>query len=141
MANMSRTFDNLASYTTSISPASPTIMIHHKWILILATYLTAAVPVHACEPTWICVDGINDCGVQFGGCYDICHPENAPKPPPCEDDCHTRTVCVDAINECGTRFGGCEIDNAQLLPGLSTFAVDEAPVPSGYLWYHNRADH
>ncbi|KAH7159868.1 hypothetical protein B0J13DRAFT_115289 [Dactylonectria estremocensis] len=97
-------------------------MMHTKWLVVMATCLTIALSAHACESMWICVDGINDCGIQFGGCYDLCHPENAPKPPPCEDDCHTRTVCVDAIHECETRFGGC-------LPDCRPLPLTKPPCP------------
>ncbi|KAJ4119996.1 hypothetical protein NW768_010279 [Fusarium equiseti] len=31
----------------------------------------------------ICQDGINDCGQMWGGCWDICKPEESPTPPPC----------------------------------------------------------
>ncbi|KAI0599272.1 hypothetical protein F4775DRAFT_591716 [Biscogniauxia sp. FL1348] len=69
----------------------------------------------------ICVDAINDCGIQYGGCYDPC---TDPKPvaPPCPSssssapaDCPT--ICVDAINDCGIPYGSCyPICSTQLKP-------------------------
>jgi hypothetical protein len=36
-----------------------------------------------CTPRTLCVDGINTCGVRFGGCYDVCKPESKPIAPLC----------------------------------------------------------
>ncbi|KIL95342.1 hypothetical protein FAVG1_00078 [Fusarium avenaceum] len=48
------------------------------------TGLVAAVPYSTpCASQDICIDAINDCGVMYGGCYDICSPELSPTPPPC----------------------------------------------------------
>ncbi|KAL7906340.1 hypothetical protein GGI35DRAFT_487531 [Trichoderma velutinum] len=75
----------------------------------------------------ICVDGVNECGQPYGGCYDPCV-EPAPTPLPCTPpylstwyptpvptptspteilNCSSIIVCVDAINSCGIPFGGC----------------------------------
>ncbi|TDZ73124.1 hypothetical protein CTRI78_v001318 [Colletotrichum trifolii] len=35
-------------------------------------------------PMTMCIDGINpDCGIPWGGCYDICKPKSKPTMPPC----------------------------------------------------------
>ncbi|KAM0222310.1 hypothetical protein ACHAPQ_000766 [Fusarium lateritium] len=56
-------------------------------IIITAAALTGlvtAVPYSTpCALQDICIDAINDCGVMYGGCYDICSPELSPTPPPC----------------------------------------------------------
>ncbi|KAI1494074.1 hypothetical protein F5X96DRAFT_666145 [Biscogniauxia mediterranea] len=74
-------------------------------ISILALVALGAAHPQEEECGVICVDAINDCGVQYGGCYDPC---TDPKPvaPPCPsssssgapEDCPT--ICVDAINDC-----------------------------------------
>ncbi|KAK0657430.1 hypothetical protein B0T16DRAFT_60231 [Cercophora newfieldiana] len=43
----------------------------------------AAAPEEECKPRTLCVDGINTCGVRFGGCYDTCKPELRPIAPLC----------------------------------------------------------
>ncbi|KAK3382886.1 hypothetical protein B0T24DRAFT_661492 [Lasiosphaeria ovina] len=36
-----------------------------------------------CEPRILCIDGINKCGVRYGGCYDVCDKAARPSAPPC----------------------------------------------------------
>ncbi|KAK0631899.1 hypothetical protein B0T14DRAFT_490357 [Immersiella caudata] len=43
----------------------------------------AATSDEKCKPRTLCVDGINTCGVRFGGCYDVCKPELRPIVPLC----------------------------------------------------------
>jgi hypothetical protein len=43
----------------------------------------AATSEEKCQPRTLCVDGINTCGVRFGGCYDVCKPELRPIAPLC----------------------------------------------------------
>ncbi|KAF5678062.1 hypothetical protein FHETE_1384 [Fusarium heterosporum] len=51
---------------------------------VTLTAFVAAKPYSTpCASQGICIDAINDCGVQYGGCYDICSPELSPIPPPC----------------------------------------------------------
>ncbi|KAG8668652.1 hypothetical protein FPOAC2_07950 [Fusarium poae] len=46
--------------------------------------LVIAAPVSSDPPcATICQDGVNDCGQPWGGCWDICKPEESPTPPPC----------------------------------------------------------
>ncbi|KAH6984825.1 hypothetical protein BKA56DRAFT_581718 [Ilyonectria sp. MPI-CAGE-AT-0026] len=82
-------------------------MLRNVCLLVALAASVTAAPSKKCEPVILCIDGMTECGVPWGGCYDTCYPERAPKPPPCEDDCSTRTICVDAINECGMMYGGC----------------------------------
>ncbi|KAK3393637.1 hypothetical protein B0H63DRAFT_554977 [Podospora didyma] len=104
-----------------------------------AAAIPEAQPQGVCEPTILCVDGINTCGVRFGGCYDICDAKAKPSPPPCpktttttltvptkgvpttittstvptatvDAECAKRTVCADYVNSCGMMYGGCFAD-------------------------------
>ncbi|KAL8390729.1 hypothetical protein RB595_009687, partial [Gaeumannomyces hyphopodioides] len=85
-----------------------------------------------CAPAFLCIDGIDDCGNGWGGCYDICKPWMKPQAPatPCSrgpgttptitgratssttgpkhtPSCRPLTKCVSGINGCGVRYGGC----------------------------------
>ncbi|KAF4453444.1 hypothetical protein F53441_3903 [Fusarium austroafricanum] len=89
--------------------------------LMTAATIVALVAAGPCSPPTdcpdICIDGINDCGVMWGGCYNICSPESSPTPPPCKPtDCPE--VCMDGINDCGVKYGGC-----YLSPGATMFAL------------------
>ncbi|KAL6903052.1 hypothetical protein GGI43DRAFT_331347 [Trichoderma evansii] len=90
----------------------------------------------------ICIDGVDDCGQPFRGCYDPCI-ESAPVPPPCLApmittyyptpvptptpgeiaNCSTITVCVDGINSCGIPFGGC-------IPDCKPWNIFTPPCPA-----------
>ncbi|KAM0332187.1 hypothetical protein ACHAQA_002462 [Verticillium albo-atrum] len=123
-------------------------------LLGLAAGLASALPATCSDeppassdcPT-LCIDGINDCGEGWGGCYNVCKPEESPTMPPCStptvtkmpiyadtptltyteaEDCSSRTVCADYVNECGVWYGGCFSD---CLP-WPTFAPP--PCPSNY---------
>ncbi|KAK1755027.1 hypothetical protein QBC47DRAFT_446768 [Echria macrotheca] len=48
-----------------------------------ATAVPASSSEVECTPRTLCVDGINTCGVRFGGCYDVCKPESKPIAPLC----------------------------------------------------------
>ncbi|KAF6841808.1 hypothetical protein CMUS01_03477 [Colletotrichum musicola] len=40
-------------------------------------------PLVVCPQT-MCIDGLNpDCGIRWGGCYDVCKPSLKPTMPPC----------------------------------------------------------
>ncbi|TKA46431.1 hypothetical protein B0A54_02263 [Friedmanniomyces endolithicus] len=71
-----------------------------------------------------CVEYINYCGLQFGGCYPACPGLPTPTYPdpgcPVTDgreqaattttttsDTCSSTDCVDYVNECGVKYGGC----------------------------------
>lgn len=62
----------------------------------------------------ICVDGVNECGIRFGGCYLAPQCGGTPNftRPPCPtttsitQTCNNN-ICVDKVNECGMWFGGC----------------------------------
>ncbi|EEY18782.1 predicted protein [Verticillium alfalfae VaMs.102] len=101
----------------------------------LAAGLVTALPATCSEelpaassdcPT-LCIDGINECNEPWGGCYNVCNPEESPTMPPCSeptptsmpiyhdtptatasqsDNCSTRSVCADYVNECGIWYGG-----------------------------------
>ncbi|RGP72539.1 hypothetical protein FSPOR_2589 [Fusarium sporotrichioides] len=46
--------------------------------------LVVAAPLSSHPPcATICQNGVNDCGEAWGGCWDICKPEESPTPPPC----------------------------------------------------------
>ncbi|CEI68520.1 hypothetical protein FVEN_g5329 [Fusarium venenatum] len=46
--------------------------------------LGAAAPLSSDPPcATICQDGVNDCGEPWGGCWDICKPEESPTLPLC----------------------------------------------------------
>lgn len=84
-----------------------------------------------CKERILCVDGLNECGVRYGACYDTCKPHLRPTPPPCSlatstkpssvtrvptsavEPTTTTTVCVpailciDGIDDCGNAWGGC----------------------------------
>ncbi|KAL2110745.1 hypothetical protein VUR80DRAFT_825 [Thermomyces stellatus] len=92
--------------------------MNSKVLLVLPAAVVGVVATYSeCMPVRVCVDGVNDCGVRWGGCYDRCDPAASPTPPPCEtsppttsddpDDCSTRTVCWDGFNDCGMMYGGC----------------------------------
>ncbi|TKA71701.1 hypothetical protein B0A55_07143 [Friedmanniomyces simplex] len=64
-----------------------------------------------------CVEYINTCGLEFGGCYAACSSFAIPTytDPGCPvtadrlaaiSTC-TITSCIDYINDCGIRYGGC----------------------------------
>ncbi|KAJ6444835.1 PQ loop repeat family protein [Purpureocillium lavendulum] len=115
-----------------------------RLVLALAG-IASAVPRPAattCQDMSICIDGMSECDVPWGGCYNPCS-QPAPTPAPCpasssdkstitaapiptaapEDDCHTRTVCVDAINSCGIRYGGC-------IPDCKPWKLSVPPCPA-----------
>ncbi|KAM5372846.1 hypothetical protein ACJZ2D_007303 [Fusarium nematophilum] len=47
--------------------------------------LAAATSSETCSPFTICADGINSCGIRFGGCFNGCSRQDAPTPPPCPE--------------------------------------------------------
>ncbi|KAF3346187.1 hypothetical protein VD0002_g6416 [Verticillium dahliae] len=88
-------------------------------------------PAASSDCPTLCIDGINDCNEPWGGCFNVCKPEESPTMPPCSeptptlmpiyhdtptptapqsDDCSTRSVCADYVNECGIWYGGCFAD-------------------------------
>ncbi|KAK0734397.1 hypothetical protein B0T26DRAFT_867479 [Lasiosphaeria miniovina] len=104
-------------------------------VVLLAGRHVAAAPRpqgEECEPRILCIDGINKCGVRYGGCYDVCDKAARPSAPPCpqfttitsifpitsttativtqtppaENNCSSQTVCWDGINSCGMTYGG-----------------------------------
>ncbi|KAF4458301.1 hypothetical protein FALBO_14960 [Fusarium albosuccineum] len=60
-------------------------MLSKTFVLIAGLVgLVAASPYKPeCDSQTLCIDGINDCGVGWGGCYDTCSPQLSPTPPPC----------------------------------------------------------
>ena len=109
------------------------IMLANISFVLAVAVVTAAVPAEShggysrpkpqC-PRIRCVDKINQCGITYRACYDMCKPEQSPVVPPCpstttttaapsttryptSDDCSTRTVCADYVNACGQMYGGC----------------------------------
>ncbi|EHK17397.1 uncharacterized protein TRIVIDRAFT_66108 [Trichoderma virens Gv29-8] len=47
---------------------------------------TSPVEIYNCSAITVCVDGINSCGIPFGGCFPDCKPWNIIVPPCPEDD-------------------------------------------------------
>ncbi|KAI1099558.1 hypothetical protein F4804DRAFT_78872 [Jackrogersella minutella] len=47
--------------------------------------LAAAAPVEENCPRTRCIDAINECGIKWGRCYDMCT-QDMPLPPPCPVD-------------------------------------------------------
>ncbi|KAJ4012122.1 hypothetical protein NW752_004516 [Fusarium irregulare] len=47
--------------------------------------LVSAAPFSSYPPpcATICQNGMDDCGQPWGGCWDICKPDESPTPPPC----------------------------------------------------------
>lgn len=93
-------------------------MLYNALATLALAAAVIALPTKEDEcPQTLCVDGVNSCGVSFGGCYDACQSGLRPTPAPCSsstsssststDNCSTRTVCADYINECGVWYGGC----------------------------------
>ncbi|KAM7193516.1 hypothetical protein V8F33_007743 [Rhypophila sp. PSN 637] len=60
----------------------------------VAIALPAATTTAKCEPMILCVDGINECGIRFGNCYDVCNPAAKPTPPPCPPTTKTTTTAA-----------------------------------------------
>ncbi|KAL2168283.1 hypothetical protein VTG60DRAFT_202 [Thermothelomyces hinnuleus] len=55
-------------------------------LLLVGRLATAAPVVNAdedCVPYTICVDGVNACGIRWGGCYNVCDAPAMPVAPPC----------------------------------------------------------
>ncbi|KAK6498379.1 hypothetical protein TWF481_010970 [Arthrobotrys musiformis] len=91
---------------------------------------TTTTPKKPCTIS-LCYDGVNECGMMYGGCFPACPDSPTPtfSPPPCptptpkECDIH---LCVDAINECGQMYGGC----FPACPGIPTPTFTPPPCPS-----------
>ncbi|KAM7195098.1 hypothetical protein V8F20_007648 [Naviculisporaceae sp. PSN 640] len=49
----------------------------------LAVAAPAATTTPVCKSEILCIDGINECGIRFGDCFDVCNPAARPTPPPC----------------------------------------------------------
>ncbi|KAL2879964.1 hypothetical protein SGCOL_004683 [Colletotrichum sp. CLE4] len=44
-------------------------------------------------PRTMCLDGINpECGIRWGGCYDMCQPQMRPTMPPCKSTLSKSTI-------------------------------------------------
>ncbi|KAI3537662.1 hypothetical protein CSPX01_10027 [Colletotrichum filicis] len=44
-------------------------------------------------PRTMCLDGINpECGIRWGGCYDMCQPQMKPTMPPCKSTLSKSTI-------------------------------------------------
>ncbi|KAK6497217.1 hypothetical protein TWF506_004692 [Arthrobotrys conoides] len=77
----------------------------------------------------LCYDGVNECGMLYGGCFPACPDSPTPTfvPPPCPTttacDLH---LCVDAVNECGMMYGGC----FPACPGIPTPTFTPPPCPT-----------
>jgi cell division septation protein DedD len=74
-------------------------------------------PVEECQT--ICWDGVNECGMWYGGCYPepkcagvpapVFTPPSCPSSSPREPNPCTMSICYDGIDECGQGFGGCTL--------------------------------
>ncbi|KAF3933808.1 hypothetical protein ABW20_dc0107685 [Dactylellina cionopaga] len=80
----------------------------------------------------LCVDGVNECGMMYGGCFAACPGLPTPTftPPPCptvSKKCDV-ILCADNVNECGMMFGGC----FEACPDSPTPTFVPPPCPSGW---------
>ncbi|KAK3309952.1 uncharacterized protein B0T15DRAFT_19389 [Chaetomium strumarium] len=73
--------------------------MHHTAILpllsplMLLGGLVTAVPVaEPCQSRIVCIDAVNQCGMKYGGCYDICDVSAKPVPPACPSTKTTATT-------------------------------------------------
>jgi len=116
------------------------------------TTIVTSTTASDCSSRTVCWDGINECGMMYGGCFPDCTPWPTFEPPPCTTTkpgtlntttnpgtlitttnrptvITTRTsdcaiTCWDGINNCGQTYGGC-------WPGCSqmpTFTAPECPI-------------
>ncbi|KAH6700215.1 hypothetical protein EV126DRAFT_30254 [Verticillium dahliae] len=42
-------------------------------------------PAASSDCPTLCIDGINDCNEPWGGCFNVCKPEESPTMPPCSE--------------------------------------------------------
>ncbi|EWC44096.1 hypothetical protein DRE_07231 [Drechslerella stenobrocha 248] len=80
----------------------------------------------------LCADGVNECGIMYGGCFPACPGLPTPTftPPPCpttNKKCDT-ILCADMVNECGMMYGGC----FEACPDSPTPTFAPPPCPSGW---------
>ncbi|KAK6355234.1 hypothetical protein TWF696_004348 [Orbilia brochopaga] len=75
------------------------------------TRITRPTTTPKCTLT-LCADGVNECGMWYGGCFPACPGLPTPTftPPPCPTTSKKKcdiTLCADMVNECGMMYGGC----------------------------------
>ncbi|KAI0376126.1 hypothetical protein F5Y04DRAFT_223301 [Hypomontagnella monticulosa] len=110
-------------------------MLFNVLSLLALGGVAAALPAEANCPRIRCMDAINECGIKWGRCYDMCK-QGQPAPPPCPPSptsittitvpttslptitsatpcSSTGTACVDYLRTCGSpptailTYGGC----------------------------------
>ncbi|KAK4128670.1 hypothetical protein N657DRAFT_639159 [Parathielavia appendiculata] len=69
--------------TSTVKP--PVTSIKKSTTLTTSTKRPSSTTTSACTATapWLCWDGINECGMMYGGCFPDCKPWPTFAPPPC----------------------------------------------------------
>lgn len=93
-------------------------------LALLVGYAVAAPAVAAreeCEPRILCVDGINQCGVRYGGCYDVCQTADKPVAP----------LCVSTATATATVIPTVTSTPLSITPSPIATAIPSAQCPGG----------
>ena len=102
---------------------------------ITPTPTITATPTSTCD-TSICADYVNDCGINYGGCFLASEcggtwPSFTPPPCPSTTTTCTYSICADYTNSCGMPCGGCFLA-PQCGGTWPTFTTPDCPTPTGY---------